>query len=402
MRNNVEFRQNRNRNELTNQEMRNELTNHDNKLMDAKFRLGATQQTVAVASAFYSGSYSDYSSQKSNSFYLQKGQPSYIEAYTGFGSSFIDIGLYKRGSPYSDQQTADAVNDVQMIQSRSDNILEKQIIALKNWTTTQQAVGEVQTITVTKYCDPPCPELYYSLIYGAEETGLLSADASAADVQSALNNLWSIQPDSVNVDVQTNDTQNVYTVTFNSQRGDFKLLSYQILDGSNITVVIEEQTKGVPDMRTFTLVWDNVYSKPLAVNASSADVQAAVWDMVSGQCLDVIAKQKEGPSVKYFRNYETDFTLSSSYRGFLTAETEPYCGRYSLKNPQVLYDYSETKTTTLEQYGLIKVSSFKKWHRSLLFTRPFLAQSVVNCIKDDGERPSLVWSKADICLNLAT
>lgn len=39
-----------------------------------------------------------------------------------------------------------------------------------------------------------------------------------------------------------------------------------------MTVDIEEQTKGVPDMETFTLVWDGVYSKALSVNASAAEV----------------------------------------------------------------------------------------------------------------------------------
>ncbi|XP_018426208.1 PREDICTED: fibrocystin-L [Nanorana parkeri] len=324
---------------------------------------GNPADKVKVAYGDYAtSSYSQYYTQKSHAFYLQKGKSYYIEAYIQNynGKSAIDVGLYQRRSSFTDQQTADAVNDIQNLQSQTDTVLEKQIITLQNWNSTQQAVDEVQTITVTIDCVFSCPSMFYKLMYGADETDLLSADASATDIESALNNLQSIQPDTVSVTMQTNDTQNVYTVTFNSQRGDFKLLSYKILDGGNMTVDIEEQTKGVPDMATFTLVWDNVYSKALAANASAADVQSAVLDMISAQCPDKIANRKEGLSVKYFRNYETDFTLSGYYRGYVTSESEPFCGRYSLKNPQILYDSTEVKSTTQMPYGAISLTLYNK------------------------------------------
>ncbi|XP_040210792.1 fibrocystin-L-like [Rana temporaria] len=305
------------------------------------------------------GSTSNY--QRSQTFLLQKGKPCYMEVYiqNSYGPSAIDVGLYQHKSSYTRDQTPDALNDIQNIDSHVDTVLEQQVITLQNWNTTQQAVDAVQSITVTKNCIGPCPYMYYKLIFGAEETGLLSADASTTDVQSALNKLLSIQPDTVSVVMETNDTQNVYTVTFNSKRGEFPLLSYNILYGSNMTVDIEEQTKGAADMETFTLVWDSVYSKALPRNASAAEVQSALLDMASGKCTDVIANQKEGLSVKYFRNYESDFT-SSSYRGSVTSETEPFCGRNSLKNPSVLYDSTEVKSSTQMPYGPISLTLYRK------------------------------------------
>ncbi|XP_077349351.1 fibrocystin-L [Lithobates pipiens] len=311
-----------------------------------------------VAHGSRSPSYTWYSSQKSQTFFLKKGKPCYIEAYiqNGGGAANIDLGLYQFKSSYTNQQTPEAVQEIQNIQAQADTVLEQQVITLLNWNTTQQAVEEVQTITVTKDCTDSCSDMYYKLIFGAEETDLLSADASADNIQSALNNLLSIQPDTVSVVMETNDTQNVYTVTFNSTRGEFPLLSYEIVYGSNMTVDIEEQTKGVPDMETFTLVWDSVYSKVLSVNASAAEVQSSILDMVTAQCVDEIANQQEGFSVKYFRNYETDFSLNEWYRGFVTSETEPFCGRNSLKNPYVLYDSTEVKSSTQMPYGPISLA----------------------------------------------
>ncbi|XP_073535878.1 fibrocystin-L [Phyllobates terribilis] len=314
-----------------------------------------------IAYGGYTNYYTSFPYQKSKTFYLQKDKPCYFEAYIQNygGLALLDVGLYSQKSQYTDQQTPDAVNEIQLINSQSATILEMQVIAVQNWNRTQQAINEVQTINITKYCMSPCPTMYYKLIYGNEETDPLSADGTALQIQAALNKLWSIQPDTVSVKEQSFDEENVYTVTFNSQRGDFPLLSYIILGESNITVDIEEQSKGVPDMKTFTLVWDNVYSTPLSANVSSLEVQNVLLEMVSAQCPDAIAKQKESSSVKYFRNYETDFN-PTYYRGTLTIENEPFCGRYSLKNPQNLYDYTELKPVTQLPYGSILLGSYSK------------------------------------------
>ncbi|XP_040210575.1 fibrocystin-L-like [Rana temporaria] len=319
---------------------------------------------VNVASGIWSSYW--YAPQKSQTFFLQKGKPCYIEAYIQnyYGSANLDVGLYQYKSSYTNQQIPDAVQEIQNIQAQADTVLEQQVITLLNWNTTQQAVEEVQTITVTKDCTDSCSDMYYKLILGADETGLLSADASEEDVQLALNNLLSIQPDTVSVVKETTDTQNVYTVTFNSTRGEFPLLSYEIVYGNNMTVDIEEQTKGVPDMETFTLVWDGVYSKALSVDALAAEVRSAIFDMLGAQCADVIGNQKEGFSVKYFRNYDSGFSLVNQhnlwYRGYVTTETEPYCGQYSLKNPYYLYDSSEWKPSTQTYYGPISLESHRQ------------------------------------------
>ncbi|XP_075126263.1 fibrocystin-L-like [Leptodactylus fuscus] len=320
---------------------------------------GDPTRKVKIASGYGTTSYYSYTDQKSKTFYLQEGKLCYFEAYVQnlYGSPAIDIGVYKQKSSYTDKQTADAVQEVQNIQSQSTTVLEQQVITLQNWNTTQQAVNEVQTITVTKYCISPCPPMYYTLIYGNEETDPLSADATALDIQTALNNLWSIRPDTVYVHQESSEAVNVYNVTFSSQRGDFLLLSYKILDESNFTVNIAKTTKGVSDMKTFTIVWDNAYSTPLATNVSAGEVRNAVLDILSAQCPDAIAKHKESSSVKYFRNYDAD---TPYYYGTITSETEAFCGRYSLKNPYYLFSYYEQNLVTQSTYGYISLTLHSK------------------------------------------
>lgn len=49
--------------------------------------------------------------------------------------------------------------------------------------------------------------------------GPISVSASADEVGAALNNLWSIKPDTVQVTKQGDSQVSLYTVTFNSDRG---------------------------------------------------------------------------------------------------------------------------------------------------------------------------------------
>ncbi len=52
--------------------------------------------------------------------------------------------------------------------------------------------------------------------------GPIPVSASAMEVQNALNDLWTIKPDSVRVSKQELDTEALYNVTFNSNRGELK------------------------------------------------------------------------------------------------------------------------------------------------------------------------------------
>ncbi|KAM7075197.1 fibrocystin-L isoform 16-T18 [Molossus nigricans] len=306
--------------------------------------------------AYHSSSANSYFSsptQRSDDIHLQKGKEYYMEIllqeYTL--SASVDVGLYQYRNVYTEQQTEDAVNEEQVIQSQSTVVQEVQVITLENWETTI-ATKEVQRVMITSPCIEvnSCSLYQYRLIYNMEKTVLLPADASDFILQSALNDLWSLKPDTVQVTRTQNPHSFVYTITFVSTRGDFDLLDFEVFGGYNVTLDITEQTKGKPSLDTFTLNWDGITSKPLSPRSSETEFQAAVEEMVSTQCPPQVANFEEGFVVKYFRDYEMDFNLEHINRGQKTAETDAYCGRYSLKNPAVLFDSADVKPNRLP-YG---------------------------------------------------
>lgn len=286
-------------------------------------------------------------------------------------SAFVDVGLYQHKNVFTEQQTGDAINEEQVIKSQSTVIPEVQVITLENWEASD-ATNEVQQVTVTSACVVvnSCSLSQYRLIYNMEKTVWLPVDASDFMLQSALNDLWSIKPDSVRVTSKRDLQSFIYTITFVSTRGDFDLLGYEVFEGNNVTLNITEQTRGKPSLETFTLNWDGIASKPIAPESSEAEFQAAVEEMVSAKCPPEIARLEEGFLVRYFRDYETDFELEHINRGQKTAETDAFCGRYSLKNPAVLFDSAHVKPNKLP-YGDILLFPYNQvdlhLHRSSRF-----------------------------------
>uniref|UniRef100_A0A7N4NVE6 Fibrocystin-L n=1 Tax=Sarcophilus harrisii TaxID=9305 RepID=A0A7N4NVE6_SARHA len=325
---------------------------------------GNPEEKVKIAyHSSYANSYFSSPTQRSDVFQLQKGKEYYIEILLQEyrQSAFVDVGLYQHRNFYTEQQTSDSVNEEQVIQAQSVIVPEVQVITLENWKTTNPK-NEIQKITVSSPCMKynACSFYQYSLIYNKEKTGLLPADASDTAMELALNDLLSIQPDVVHV-VRTEGNQSyVYTVTFKSARGDFDLITYEVLEGSNITVEIAEQTKGIPSLDTFTLTWDGISSKPLTPWSSENEVQAAIEEMVSAKCPKEISHLKEGFAVKYFKDYETDFSMKHINRGQMTSETEAYCGRYSLKNPAILFDSTDVKPNGM-LYGNISLFPYNQF-----------------------------------------
>ncbi|XP_054983665.1 fibrocystin-L [Sorex araneus] len=324
---------------------------------------GVPEDKVKIA--YHSSNANNYFSsptQSSDDIHLQKGKEYYIEILLQEFrlSAFVDVGLYQSKNVYTEQQTEDAVNEEQVVKFQSTIVEEVQVITLEKWETTD-STKEVQKITVTSPCleSHSCSLYQYRLIYKREKTVLIPADASDSTLQSALNDLWSIKPDTVQVIRTQNPQSYVYTVTFLSTRGDFDMLGYEVFEGNNVTLDITEQTKGKPSLDTFTLNWDGISSRPLTPWSSEAEFQEAIEEMVTTKCPPHISHFEEGFAVKYFRDYEADFNLEHINRGQKTAETDAYCGRYSLKNPAVLFDSADVKANSLP-YGNILLFSYNQ------------------------------------------
>ncbi|KAK2836335.1 hypothetical protein Q7C36_014204 [Tachysurus vachellii] len=302
--------------------------------------------------------------QKSEIMRLESGKPYYIEVlHQEWGvASSIDVGLYKEKSTFTAQQTDDAVNEIQVINASYNVLNEIQMIAFNGWSSVTP-VKEVQLVTISSDCFSlgSCDYTYYSLGYGAGRTGPIPVSAPAQVLQDELNALWFIKPDTVIVTKQQFTEQSRYTITFNSNRGDFPDLQYWT-NGANVTITVMEITKGKADLKTFTLLWGGIPSSPLPYNASVTEVTAALVAMTSADCPKQLLNV-ENSAVKYFRDYETNitgFTGDVSTRGKRVSETEAFCGSWSLMTPTIVFnsdDVTVSGTTygpvSLQQYGTL-------------------------------------------------
>ncbi|XP_019729703.1 PKHD1 like 1, tandem duplicate 1 [Hippocampus comes] len=290
----------------------------------------------------YVSDYTKLASQKSDIMTLEKGNAYYIEIlqqeYRGVAG--INLAMFRAESPFTEAQTNDAVNEVQHILVEYEAFDEKQMITLESWPSNANGVKEVQKVSVNSSCiGSQCGNVYFRLHYEGATTGSIAVSATAAVVERALNNLWSIKPDSVQV-TRDEDADGVhFTVTFYSDRGDFKPLYHESHDlYTNITV--SEVTKGRSNMETFTLLWGGVASKPIPYNASGFEVQSVLEDLMKAEC-PVEILSEEGRDVMFFKDYEDDNTMFVNDGG--TPTRNAFCGLWSLKNAKVLFKKSYTK-----------------------------------------------------------
>uniref|UniRef100_A0AAX7VHS5 Polycystic kidney and hepatic disease 1 (autosomal recessive)-like 1 n=1 Tax=Astatotilapia calliptera TaxID=8154 RepID=A0AAX7VHS5_ASTCA len=236
--------------------------------------------------------------------------------------STINLGLFQGESSYTEDQTDDAVNEVQDIGADYDVFDEEQVVTFDMWPANVAGVKEVQNVTVSSSCsDALCSSAFFTPI---------AVSASAAEVETALNGLWSIKPDTVMVTKQQSSEGSHFIVTFNSDRGDFEPLHFEVF-GSDTNITVAEVTKGRGNMKTFTLLWGGIPTKPIPFNASKSEVQSALEDLMKAECPGEILSF-EGTDVKYFKDFEND-----NSQVWTPVDHSGFCGRWSLKNAEILF-----------------------------------------------------------------
>ncbi|KAA0710209.1 Fibrocystin-L Polycystic kidney and hepatic disease 1-like protein 1 [Triplophysa tibetana] len=283
---------------------------------------------------------------------LEKGKPYYIEVvvqgYYYYYQASVDVGFFKDISPFTAQQTTEAVQEKQKIIASYDVLPERQEVSFKGWTSVS-AVQDVQTLRICSDCLSMgfCDNTYYFLAYGDHRTGPIPVSASALDLQNALNELRGIQPDTVTVTKEELSNEAHYNVTFNSNRGDFEDLKYLTM-GSDVNITVTERVKGKASLETFTLLWDGVSSPPLTYDASESEVLDAINVMLSAKCPAQIPTT-ENTNVKYFRDYEDGRALCLAYKGRLANQVGMYFsyqssdyGYYNQMNIQISVQFDST------------------------------------------------------------
>ncbi|XP_037651430.1 PKHD1 like 1, tandem duplicate 1 [Sebastes umbrosus] len=311
--------------------------------------------------AFQTRYYSDFTkteSQKSEVLALEGDKTYYFEIlHQDYGGlARVDIGLFREESSFTEDQTDDAVNEIQDIVAEYDVFDEEQVVTFESWPGDATAVKEVQKVTVSSSCASHlCGSTFFSLGFGDAKTGPISVTASAAVVEASLRSLWSIKPDTVQVTKQDDSQGSHYTVTFDSDRGDFRPLHWEVF-GSDTNVTVAEVTKGRSNMETFTLLWGGIPTKPIAFNATESEVQSALEDMMKAECPEEILTT-EGSDVKYFKDFEDDNSQFNSAGEGTPVKDSAFCGLWSLKNAEVLFKESYTKESG-GSYGSVSLDKY--------------------------------------------
>ncbi|KAM3858592.1 fibrocystin-L-like [Diretmus argenteus] len=301
------------------------------------------------------------SSQKSQVMALEKGKPYYMELlHSDYGGrADINIGFFIGKSIFTKDQTDDAVNEMQAIRAHYDVSDENQVVTFESWAGGAARVKEVQRVSINSSCASHlCGSTFFSLGYGDAKTGRIPISASADMVAAALNSLWSIKPDTVQVTKEAYSqvfTFNTFTVTFNSERGDFEPLRYEVY-ASDTNITIDEVTKGRSNMQSFTLLWGGVPTRPLPFNATESQVRSALEAMMSAECPSEILTP-ESANVKYFRDFEDDRSQYDGDERGTPVKNSAFCGRWSLKNAAVLFkdDFRKESGGT---YGRIPLQQY--------------------------------------------
>ncbi|XP_011607160.2 fibrocystin-L isoform X2 [Takifugu rubripes] len=277
-------------------------------------------------------------SQRSELMALKGGKYYYLEIlHQEFvGAASVNVALFREKSSFTEAQTDDAVNEVQNIIAEYDVFDDEYVITFTSWPNNTVIVREVQTVTVQSNCSSQlCSSTFYTLGYEAAMTGPIPVGASAAVVEAALNDLWSIQPDTVQVTKEEDSQGSHYRVTFSSDRGDFKPLKSEVFS-SGTRVTVSEVTKGRGNLATFTLLWAGVPTKPIAFNATEAEVQMALEDMMKGECPSEVLSE-EGTQVAYYNDMEENTSQFTNGRTGTAVKNCSFCGQWSLMNAEVLY-----------------------------------------------------------------
>ncbi|MBN3294522.1 PKHL1 protein, partial [Polypterus senegalus] len=316
-----------------------------------------------------------WSTLVSTDIHLEKGKEYYFEIILQkmnyYYADTLRVQLFQKKSSFTQQQTGEAQNEVQVLNTVYNFLNEVQDLCLNNWTT-QTPIQEVQQIVVESPCvsSGDCTAMQFSLLYNNEATEPIAVGASSDEVKMALNALPSFQNDTVSV-MKTESTNGpIYTVTFNSDRGDFDVLQYDTA-GNDINIEISEITKGRPKFDTFTLMWNGVSSSPLSVNATPDEVvRKGIYDMAGTRCPRSLNGYAEGGSVKYFQDFETYYYWSWYYSR--VSDREAFCGHFSALNPSPLFNQNQVRSTW-DQYGEISLST----HNMLCFAyKGFLNSSI--------------------------
>ena len=190
------------------------------------------------------------------------------------------------------------------------------------------ASPKIQVITLDSMEDG---SIEYQLTFGLASTTTLTLneEADSMSIEVALNNLKTIKAiGEVKVDMKRIDEEielTIYFVSTATDLGDIIVTGYSNYTSENI------QSYEFSSTETFMISHGSSRTTAL-VNASSTgdDIEAELYKLYTTEC----TVSSEG-NVFFYNGFEE--SLSTTFSGSRDNFVEPYCGRYSHKNPRSLY-----------------------------------------------------------------
>ncbi|XP_071792804.1 fibrocystin-L-like isoform X2 [Asterias amurensis] len=293
---------------------------------------GTSSHLTKIASLkSYSSSWRSKNTQVSDRFTLNGNQSYYMEARHQDlrGRDYIEVGVVFYDVPLTHANKTDATNEVQEIVTTSTVLLEQQTLTIEDPSIeTQEIYVELPICPTATNVGEECNGAgHYTLQFNANVTGSINLTASAEELQSALN--LARGSDDVTVTKTDEGLSATYLVVFHIQEENLPLLLVSLSD-PNLVVTVTRVSSFVPSLSNFRLLYDNMMSSELSADSTAGEMKSALLDMFSVKC-----KTVGSVSGVYVQDYERNPPGIAD--GEVINDEEPYCDRWSVRNPFHIY-----------------------------------------------------------------
>ena len=193
------------------------------------------------------------------------------------------------------------------------------------------ATPRIQSLIIDLNPDQP---ISFNLTFNGLTTPPLSSTDNDTVINNALNSLQSIQ-DIGGVSVISNRSVDDILELFIIFHSTQPVAPGPIEASNNVNYTYElEQGLQVPEY--FSLSFGSRSTQSLSVNSTSTMISDGITDLFSTKC------SVTRPGMIYFKD-SYDVSITRNSYGTLDSSIEPYCGRYSIKNPSILWRYDGSR-----------------------------------------------------------
>ncbi|XP_072177767.1 fibrocystin-L-like [Diadema setosum] len=274
----------------------------------------------------------NHPNQMSETITLQGGDRYYLEAYHfdwAYSSNVeVAVGIHKTKWTASDISVAR--NDVQRILTLSASHLEVQTIRQNGQRAVQLVSLDFSQCGGVSGCGQSGP---FTVAFDGQSTDVDILN-STNDLEGALNSLSTLASNPVSVQVDSDEDVRNFTVTFTNAEAISSLIGVTFSGNETFSVSVEEVVEGAANVAptSFAISYGGGVSTSLSFLSTAEEVKEALVDMLTVQCTSVPNKK----TFYFYQSYEEDLPTGTEY-GERVQDTEAYCGRTSLKNPEYIY-----------------------------------------------------------------